>query len=156
GGGEAESVGAERHAPDVAGMPLEGEGLLAGFGVPQLYLPTVGGGEPRAVGAERHHRDTGGPLEGEVPRGDLSLPVVPFKPSAIDASLVGRKLLVEPLLQECAVVVPVTLNEIHADIVQTLLGQFGLLLRQLGLLPFLGLGLAGLLLAVEGVLASLE
>ena len=61
----------------------------------------AGGGEPLAVGAERHAHDPAGvPLEGDVPRGHLSLPVEPFETSAIDAALVGRKLLVEPLLQE--------------------------------------------------------
>ena len=78
--------------------------------------------------------DTAGmPLEGDVPRGHLSLPVEPFETSAIDAALVGRKLLVEPLLQEFAVIVlPVPLDEIHSDVVQTLLGQLGLLLSSPG------------------------
>src|SRR5205807_4961072 len=77
--------------------------------------------------------------EGDVPRGDLSLPVEPLESSAVDAALVARKLLDEPLLQEIAVIVlPVPLDEIHLDAVQTLLGQ-------LSLQPFLGLGLEGVL-----------
>ena len=38
-----------------SGVPLEGEGFLAGRGVPHLHrLVDAGGGEPLAVGAERH------------------------------------------------------------------------------------------------------
>ena len=44
---------------------------------------------------------------------------------------------------------PVPLDEIHSDVVQTLLGQ-------LGLLSLLGPGLEGILLAVEGVLTGIE
>jgi hypothetical protein len=89
-------------------------------------------------------------LEGDVPRGDLSLPVEPFASSAIDAALVCRQLLVEPLLQQVAVIVlPVPQDEVHPDVVQTLLGQ-------LGLLSLLGLGLEGVMLAVESVLTSVE
>ncbi len=58
GGGEPLAVGAERHALDPAGVPLEGEGFLAGRGVPHLHrLIVAGGGEPLAVGAERHAVD---------------------------------------------------------------------------------------------------
>ena len=120
-----------------AGVPLEGEDFLAGRGVPHLHRPVpAGGGEPLAVGAERHARDSAGvPLEGDVARGHLSLPVEPLETSAIDAALVGRKLLDEPLLQEFAVIVlPVPLDEIHSDVVQTLLGQLGLGLRPPALL----------------------
>ena len=50
-----------------AGVPLEGEGFLAGRGVPHLHrLVHAGGGEALAVGAERHAADPAGvPLEGE-------------------------------------------------------------------------------------------
>ena len=37
GGGEPLAVGAERHAVDSAGVPLEGEGFLPGRGVPHLH-----------------------------------------------------------------------------------------------------------------------
>ena len=37
GGGEPLAVGAERHARDRAGVPLEGEDFLAGRGVPHLH-----------------------------------------------------------------------------------------------------------------------
>ena len=51
----------------VAGVPLEGEGLLAGRRVPDLHrLVAAGGGEALAVGAERHAVDRAGvPLERE-------------------------------------------------------------------------------------------
>src|SRR5262245_27388988 len=66
GGGEAVAVGADRRAPDPAGMPLEGEGFLAGRGIPNLHcLVLTGRGEAVAVGAERHALDISGmPLEG--------------------------------------------------------------------------------------------
>ena len=101
-----------------------------------------------------------------------------LKPSAIDLPRIGWKLLVEPLLQEFTLgLVPVPLDEIHLDVVQTLLGQLGLLLflsprldgvlqtllGQLGLLlgelgldPLLGLGIDRVLLASLGIVAGLD
>ena len=43
GGGEPRAVGAERHARDTAGVPLEGERLLAGRRVPHLHRPVTAG-----------------------------------------------------------------------------------------------------------------
>ncbi len=128
-GGEALAIGAERHAPDSAGVPLEGEGFLPGPGVPQLHrLVLSGGSEPLAVGAERHAADgIGVPAESHLPRGDLSLPVEPLETSAIDAALVGWKLLDKPSLKRFNVsFVPVPLDDVHSGVVQTLLVQFGL------------------------------
>ena len=58
GGGDAASVGAERHAIDPVGVSLECERLLAGAGVPDLHrLIVAGGGDASPVGAERHAID---------------------------------------------------------------------------------------------------
>src|SRR5262249_106953 len=67
GAGQPLAVGAERHALYCAGVPLEGEGLLAGLRSEDLRGGIVGGaGQPLAVGAERHAGDCAGvPLEGE-------------------------------------------------------------------------------------------
>src|SRR5262249_26503353 len=43
GGGQAAAVGTEGHTVDRAGVPDEREQLLAGCGVPDLYLPRLGG-----------------------------------------------------------------------------------------------------------------
>src|SRR5262249_27154095 len=72
--GDAFSVDAEAHAPDLAGptdVPLEDNGLLARDHVPHPYLATpevlsAPRGDVFAVGRERHAADPAGvPLEGE-------------------------------------------------------------------------------------------
>src|SRR5262249_15277816 len=65
GRGQALAVGAEGHARDPAGVPREGEGLLAAGGIPHLHLPRSAGrlvstaGQALAVGAEGHARPRG-------------------------------------------------------------------------------------------------
>src|SRR5436309_2130735 len=57
-GGEAGAVGAVRHAPDPAVMPLQSEGRLTGGGVPDPDGRIADrGGEAVAAGAVRHAND---------------------------------------------------------------------------------------------------
>src|SRR5436190_302708 len=68
--------GAEWHASDAAGVPLEREHHLAGPGVPDLHrLVQTGGGEAATVGAERHAIDEAPvSLEGERLMSGLGVP----------------------------------------------------------------------------------
>src|SRR6202030_973380 len=104
--------------------------------------------KPFAVGAERYSLHAAlVPSQGEdQPREDLLFPVEPLEPSAIDAALVGWKLLDESVSGKYLVAaLPVPLEEIHSVVVSVSLGQCGLL-------RFLGLGRTGVLQTLSGQL----
>src|SRR4051794_28696831 len=103
------SVGAEGQVVDRLGVPLEGEGLLAGRRVPDLYRRIrTGGGEPAAVGAVRQAEshaggrsgafleDDGLPTGRRVPQLDRPGPAGGGKPPAVGAvrQAVDRALII--------------------------------------------------------------
>src|SRR5262249_10157500 len=65
--GQALAVWTEDHAADSTGVPLEGEELLAGLGIPNLYRSiSLSAGQSLPLPAERDGGDLAGvPLEGE-------------------------------------------------------------------------------------------
>src|SRR5262249_54445820 len=85
--GDALAVGRERHAPDRASVPLEGERLLSGVRVPDLHrLVPAARGDALAVSGERHALDrTRVTLDGEL---NLSGPHVPHLHLAPDLAQV--------------------------------------------------------------------
>ena len=73
---QAFAVGAEGHAVDLAGVPLEGESFLAGLGVPHLDGVVLAAADQAfAVGAEGHAEDPAGvPFEGKDFLAGLGVP----------------------------------------------------------------------------------
>src|SRR5262249_33547458 len=76
--GQAFAVRTERDAFDPAGVPLEGEDLLASLRIPHLYLSfrtTRSASQAIAIGAEGHAGDTGVvPLAGKDLLAGLRIP----------------------------------------------------------------------------------
>ena len=74
--GQPGPVGTEGHAVDQAGVPLEGEELLAGLRIPHLHRSvSTEPGQAFAVRAEGHAEDLASvPLEGEEFLAGLGIP----------------------------------------------------------------------------------
>lgn len=90
GGGDPLAVRAECDAMRQGRMAVEREYFPPGCGVPHLHLLTTRGGESPSVRAERDALDRRGvPRKSNMPRCDLSSPVIPFESSAIGPTPTG-------------------------------------------------------------------
>src|SRR5262249_15111674 len=85
GGGEEGAVGAEAHAGDKGGVPLEGADLPARAGVPHGHALVVVAGEEGAIGAPAHA--VARSLEGELLAAGARVPHLDFVASGAGEAL---------------------------------------------------------------------